>query len=149
MRAVLQRVKESSVTVDGVITGRIGRGLLVLLGVEETDTEKDVLYMAEKVAHLRIFGDENGKMNCSVKDAGGEVLVVSQFTLMGDCRRGRRPSFTTSARPEKAILLYEMFIREVNRYGINTAQGIFQAMMDVHLINDGPVTIMLDSNKNF
>lgn len=149
MRAVVQRVKESKVTVDGKVVGEIGKGILILLGVEEDDTEKDVKYMAEKIANLRIFRDDEGKMNLSTVDVGGEALVISQFTLMGDCRRGRRPSYSHAAKPELAIPLYEKFIEEIKTYGIPTQEGIFQAMMDVYLINDGPVTLLIDSKRRF
>ena len=149
MRAVIQRVKESKVVVDGKTTGEIGEGIMVLLGVEQDDTEKDVKYMSEKIAGLRIFQDENEKMNLSVLDIGGSALIISQFTLMGDCRKGKRPSYSTAARPEKAIPLYEMFIKEMQKKGVPTQEGVFQAMMDVHLVNAGPVTVLLDSNKTF
>lgn len=149
MRAVVQRVRESKVTVDGRIVGEIGPGILVLLGVEEEDTEKDVEYLAEKIAHLRIFQDGEGKMNLSVKDIGGGALIVSQFTLMGDCRKGRRPSYSHAARPELAIPLYEKFIKAMQGWGVQTGEGVFQAMMDVHLINDGPVTLLVDSKRIF
>lgn len=149
MRAVVQRVKEASVQVDGAVVGAIGSGLLVLLGVDENDSEQDVRYIADKVAELRIFRDEEGKFNRSVEDVGGAVLVVSQFTLYGDCRRGRRPSFIRAARPEKAIPMYEAVVSALRVRGLTTATGEFGAMMDVHLINDGPVTLLLDSEKQF
>lgn len=149
MRAVVQRVTEAAVRVDGAVAGAIGPGLLVLLGVDENDTERDVRYIAEKVAELRIFRDEAGKFNRSVEEAGGAVLVVSQFTLHGDCRRGRRPSFTRAARPEKAVPMYEAVVAALRARGLETATGIFGAMMEVHLVNDGPVTILLDSEKLF
>lgn len=149
MRAVVQRVKEASVRIDGAVVGAIGGGLLVLLGVDENDSEQDVRYIADKVAELRIFRDEAGKFNRSVEDVGGAVLVVSQFTLHGDCRRGRRPSFTRAARPEKAIPMYEAVVSALRARGLVTATGEFGAMMDVHLINDGPVTLLLDSEKQF
>ncbi|MCE1248284.1 MAG: D-aminoacyl-tRNA deacylase [Firmicutes bacterium] len=149
MRAVVQRVKESRVTVNGEITGEIGKGIMVLLGVEDGDTEKDAAYMAEKIALLRIFNDEEDKMNLSTVDVKGSALVVSQFTLAGDCRKGRRPSYSTAARPESAIPLYRKFIEELAGYGIPVQEGIFQAMMEVYLINDGPVTLLIDSKRNF
>lgn len=149
MRAVVQRVHESSVTVDGRITGRIGKGLLVLLGVSETDAEQDADYLAEKILGLRCFTDDASKFNLSVRDVGGSVLAVSQFTLFGDCRKGKRPSFTEAARPELAIPLYERFVERVRALGIEVQTGEFGAHMDVHLVNDGPVTLMLDSKKAF
>ena len=149
MRAVVQRVHESSVTVDGRITGRIGKGLLVLLGVSETDAEQDADYLAEKIVGLRCFTDDASKFNLSVRDVGGSVLAVSQFTLFGDCRKGKRPSFTEAARPELAIPLYERFVERVRALGIEVQTGEFGAHMDVHLVNDGPVTLMLDSKKAF
>ena len=149
MRAVIQRVKSASVTVEGTVVSEIQKGLLVFLGVAQEDTSADVDYMASKVANLRIFEDDEGRMNLSILDTGGEVLVVSQFTLYGDCRKGRRPSFIHAARPEKADPLYQAFMDEISRLGVPVKAGIFQAMMDVELINDGPVTMMLDSNKLF
>lgn len=149
MRAVVQRVTESHVEVDEVVYGRIGKGLLVLLGVEEGDSEKDVAYLAEKIANLRIFRDENEKMNLSVLDIGGGILVISQFTLFGDCRKGRRPSFITAANPDEADRLYKVFIEKLKQYSIDVGEGVFQAMMKVYLCNDGPVTLLLDSRKNF
>ena len=149
MRAVIQRVKSASVTVEREVVSEIGKGLLVFLGVAEEDTPADVDYMASKIANLRIFEDNEGRMNLSVLDIGGEALVVSQFTLYGDCRKGRRPSFIHAARPEKADPLYQAFMDEISRLGVPVKAGIFQAMMDVELINDGPVTMMLDSNKLF
>lgn len=149
MRAVVQRVHESSVTVDGRITGKIGKGLLVLLGVSESDTEQDADYLAEKIVGLRCFADDASKFNLSVRDVGGSVLAVSQFTLFGDCRKGKRPSFTEAARPELAIPLYERFVERVRASGIEVQTGEFGAHMDVHLVNDGPVTLMLDSKKAF
>ena len=140
MRAVIQLVREASVTVQGQIIGSIGKGLLVLLGVHQDDTEKDVAFLAEKTVNLRIFGDEEGKMNRSVRDVGGEILVVSQFTLLGDCRKGRRPSYSTAAPPVMADQLYQSFITEVRQLGVEVATGKFQAMMEVRLLNDGPVT---------
>ena len=149
MRAVVQRVSRASVTVEGKITGTIERGLLVLLGVGENDSESDADYLAEKIIGLRIFEDENEKMNLSVKDGGGSVLAVSQFTLYGDVRKGRRPSFDAAARPERARELYEYFVAQVRNTGLRCETGIFQAMMQVELVNDGPVTILLDSSKVF
>ena len=149
MRAVIQRVKSASVTVEGTVVSEIRVGLLIFLGVAEEDTPADVEYMASKIANLRIFEDDEGRMNLSILDIGGEALVVSQFTLYGDCRKGRRPSFIHAARPEKADPLYQAFMNETSRLGVPVKAGIFQAMMDVELINDGPVTMMLDSNKLF
>ena len=149
MRAVVQRVSSSKVTVDGEVTGEINKGLLVLLGVTHEDTSKDVDYIIDKVLNLRIFEDENEKMNLSLKDVGGELLVVSQFTLYGDCRKGRRPSFSSAARPEVATKLYEEFIEKTRKEGIVTQTGQFGAHMMVDLTNDGPVTILLESNRDF
>lgn len=148
MIAVLQRVREARVEVDGETAGAIGPGLLILLGVRDDDDEAAAELIAEKTAHLRIFRDEQGKMNRSVLDVGGAALVVSQFTLLGDCRKGRRPSFNKAARPERAIPLYEAFCQMLRARGIaELATGRFAAMMDVHLVNDGPVTIVLDSEQ--
>jgi len=149
MRAVVQRVTESSVSVDGKITGSIGRGLMVLIGVEEGDTEKDAEYIAKKVSALRVFDDENGVMNLSVQDAGGEILAVSQFTLLGDVRKGNRPSYFTAAGPEEADALYRLVIERIRDKGIHVEEGVFQAEMSVNIVNDGPVTILLDSRKLF
>ncbi len=149
MRAVVQRVSESRVVVDERICGAIGSGLLVLLGVEDDDLERDVVYLAEKIAHLRIFRDQEDKMNLSVMDINGGVLVISQFTLFGDCRRGRRPSFSKAASPDKADAFYRLFIEKLTSYGLTVREGIFQAMMKVYLCNDGPVTVLLDSKKTF
>ncbi len=149
MRAVVQRVKKASVVVDGKIVGKIGKGILILLGVGKEDTEEDIRWLADKVSNLRIFEDDEGKMNKSVKDVGGKILVVSQFTLYGDCRKGRRPSFTQAAPPEKGRFFYEKFIEDLKKEGIEVESGIFGAKMEVHLINDGPVTILLDSKKIF
>lgn len=145
MRAVIQRVKESSVSVNNEIVGKIGSGLMVLLGVAETDRAEDADYLAAKIVNLRIFEDENHKMNRSLLDIGGEMLVVSQFTLLADCRKGRRPSFVHAAGPNKANELYERFVEQVRQKGVNVATGRFQAMMDVSLINDGPVTLIVES----
>jgi D-tyrosyl-tRNA(Tyr) deacylase len=147
MRAVIQRVRRAGVTVSGDTVAEIGHGLLVLLGVGADDEEPDARYIAEKIAVLRIFEDAAGKMNLSVQDVGGAVLVVSQFTLYADCRKGRRPSFISAADPEKARQLYLRVIELLRRQQVNTAEGIFQASMQVELVNDGPVTIILDSKK--
>ena len=149
MRAVVQRVKEADVSVDSQITGSINKGLMVLLGVEDGDTEADALYMADKITGLRIFEDEEGKMNLSIKDVGGDILAVSQFTLLGDARKGKRPSFSKAARPDEANRLYRHFIDLVNEMDVKTEEGVFQAEMLVRIYNDGPVTILLDSKKLF
>jgi D-tyrosyl-tRNA(Tyr) deacylase len=149
MRAVVQRVKNARVEISGKIIGEIEKGLLIFLGVGDEDSEKDCEYLADKIANLRIFPDENDLMNLSSLDIGGGMLVVSQFTLWGDCRKGRRPSFTKAAKPERAKELYEFFIGVLKKTGLKIAAGEFQEMMDVHLINDGPVTILLDSSKVF
>lgn len=149
MRAVFQRVLESSVEVDARVVGRIGHGAMILLGVGEGDTEQDAQYLADKVAGLRVYGDDEGKMNRSVQEVGGEVLVVSQFTLYGDCRKGRRPSFTSAAPPEEARRLYGYFCERLRQMGITVAEGVFQAEMKVSLVNHGPVTILLDSRRAF
>lgn len=149
MRAVVQRVTQASVEVEGKTVGEISAGLLVLLGVAEGDSEQDAIYLADKISNLRIFNDADGKMNRSLLDVGGSLLVVSQFTLLGDTRRGRRPSFIEAADPAEANRLYEYFAAEVRRIGPRVETGIFQAMMRVSLINDGPVTILLDSRKLF
>ncbi len=145
MRAVVQRVRESSVTVDGETVGEIGPGLMVLLGVADDDAESDADFLVEKVVHLRIFEDGQGKMNRSLLDAGGSLLVVSQFTLLGDCRKGRRPSFVHAAPPEKAEALYEYFVKKARTHGLPVETGRFRAMMDVSLVNHGPVTLLLES----
>jgi D-tyrosyl-tRNA(Tyr) deacylase len=149
MRAVLQRVSRAKVTVEGETVGRIGRGILVLLGVAGSDTEKDAIYLLEKTLNIRIFEDAAGRMNLSLLDVKGELLVVSQFTLYGDTRKGRRPSFIEAAAPEKANSLYELFTSEARKQIEMVQTGRFQAMMSVELINDGPVTILLDSKKLF
>jgi D-aminoacyl-tRNA deacylase len=149
MRAVVQRVTESRVEVANEVVGEIGAGLLVLLGVARDDTASDADYLSEKITNLRIFDDADGKMNRSLLDIGGEMLVVSQFTLFGDTRRGRRPSYIEAAEPEKANELYEYFVERLRARGVTVETGIFQAMMKVSLINDGPVTILLDSRKAF
>ena len=145
MRAILQRVSQASVSVDGQVTGAIAHGLLVLLGVAKGDNAKDADYLLGKVTHLRIFPDANGKMNLSVLDIGGEILVVSQFTLYGDCRKGRRPSFDQAAPPEEARRLYEYFLAQAALTGLRIASGVFQADMRVSLTNMGPVTLIVDS----
>lgn len=149
MRAVVQRVVKSKVTVDEKVVGQINKGMMVLLGVGNDDTISDVDYLAEKIVNLRIFEDSEGKMNKSLLDIGGEMLAVSQFTLYGDCRRGRRPGFDKAARPETAKELYDSFVNKCRAFGITTETGIFQADMMVDISNDGPVTILLDSKKEF
>ncbi|MBI3089430.1 MAG: D-tyrosyl-tRNA(Tyr) deacylase [Candidatus Tectomicrobia bacterium] len=149
MRAVVQRVREAAVTVDGRVVGRIGKGLLVLLGVGQSDAEGDAAYLLDKVLNLRIFEDEMGKMNRSLLDCGGAMLVISQFTLYGDARKGRRPSFVEAAPPAPGKVLYERFVALARARGIETAAGEFGAMMEVSLVNYGPVTILLDSAKLF
>ncbi|HSO66940.1 MAG TPA: D-aminoacyl-tRNA deacylase [Desulfatirhabdiaceae bacterium] len=145
MIAVIQRVKQSSVAINGSVIGRIGGGMLTLLGVAEPDTVHDVDFLTEKLVNLRIFEDKSGKMNRSLVDIHGEMLVVSQFTLLADCKKGRRPSFVAAARPEKAIPLYERFIEQIRKAGLPVQTGQFGAMMDVTLINDGPVTLIVES----
>jgi len=149
MRAVVQRVKTAKVMVDGAVVGEIGTGVLIFLGVGVGDTIDDADYLASKIVHLRIFGDDEGKMNLSLLETGGEALVVSQFTLWGDCKKGRRPSFVRAADPAHANDLYQKFIFFLKEQGIQVAEGRFQEMMDVHLVNDGPVTLLLDSARNF
>ena len=149
MRAVVQRVTRAHVAVESQIIGQIERGLLVLLGVEQGDTEADAQQLADKLIQLRIFDDSAGKMNLSLVDVGGGMLVVSQFTLLGDCRKGRRPSFIQAAPPETAERLYEAFVAAVGAQGVYVATGKFRASMQVELVNDGPVTLLLDSNKSF
>jgi D-tyrosyl-tRNA(Tyr) deacylase len=149
MRAVVQRVSRAKVTVNGETTGEIGLGLLVLLGVGQEDTEADANYLAEKIAGLRIFEDNDSKMNRSVQDVGGSVLAVPQFTLYGDVRRGKRPSFDAAASPDPARRLYEFFVQQIQAAGLRCETGRFQEMMSVELVNEGPVTILLDSRKMF
>ena len=149
MRAVIQRVEQASVSVEGEIRGRIGAGFLVLIGVEEGDGDADFKYIADKVPNLRVFEDEQGKMNRSLLDVGGEVLAVSQFTLLGDARGGRRPSFIAAARPETADPMYERLVADWRARGIRVETGVFGAHMKVSLVNDGPVTILLDSRRRF
>jgi len=149
MRAVVHRVSRAQVTVNGEITGQIGLGLLALLGVGRDDTEADAIYLAEKIAGLRVFEDNQGKMNRSVQDVEGSVLAVSQFTLYGDVRRGKRPSFDAAAPPEKARQLYDFFVEQIRAAGLRCETGRFQEMMKVELLNEGPVTILLDSGKGF
>lgn len=145
MRAVIQRVKESSVSVNQAVIGKIDKGLTVLLGVAREDTAKDAEYLADKIVNLRIFEDENGKLNRSLLETRGEMLVVSQFTLLGDCRKGRRPSFINAAPPDKGNDLYEYFVKQVREKDISVQTGQFRAMMEVFLINDGPVTLIMES----
>src|ERR1700691_3952512 len=145
MRVVIQRVKQARAEVDGQVTGATGPGLLVLLGIAKTDSERDAEYLIEKVLHLRIFPDNDGKMNLNVEEAGGSLLVVSQFTLYGDCRKGRRPSFDLAARPEQAARLYEYFVNLARKSNLPVETGVFQASMQLHLVNDGPGTIICDS----
>lgn len=145
MRVVLQRVREAQVEVEGQVVGSIGPGLVALLGIARTDVRSDAEYLADKVVGLRIFPDQEGKMNRSLKDTGGSLLVVSQFTLYGDCRKGRRPSFDLAAPPEQARALYEYFLQAARARNVPVQAGVFQAMMSVHLVNDGPVTIICDS----
>ncbi len=149
MRAVVQRVTSASVTVSDKVVGEIQSGFLILLGVDQEDNQQDVVWMAAKVAGLRVFEDDAGKMNLDIKQANGAALVVSQFTLMGDCRKGRRPSFVAAARPERADSLYQSFTAELKGLGVHCETGTFQAHMDVSLVNDGPVTLLLDSHKLF
>jgi D-tyrosyl-tRNA(Tyr) deacylase len=149
MRAVVQRVSQAQVTVSEEIVGKIGRGLLVLLGVAQADNEADADYLAEKIVGLRIFEDENGKMNLDTASVNGQILVISQFTLYGDVRRGKRPSFDAAAPPQRARELYEYFVNRIRTAGIPCETGRFQQMMQVELVNEGPVTILLDSTKTF
>ncbi len=149
MRAVIQRVSRAAVSVDQQEIGAIGHGLLLLLGIHRDDQEAELEWLVDKTVHLRIFEDAAGKMNRSLLDTGGSMLIISQFTLYGDCRQGRRPGYSSAARPEQAEALYERFIKGVQQHGIPTATGRFQATMAVELVNDGPVTLLLDSAKNF
>ncbi|NMA61735.1 MAG: D-tyrosyl-tRNA(Tyr) deacylase [Firmicutes bacterium] len=149
MRAVVQRVQRASVEVAGQVVANIDQGLLVFLGVGEGDTSEDSRYLANKIAHLRIFSDGDGKMNLNVKEAGGSILAVSQFTLYGDCRRGRRPSFSSAAPPELADELYQQFVEDLRAEGLVVETGVFQAHMEVSLVNDGPVTMLLSSGGEF
>ena len=149
MRAVVQRVRSAAVTVDGEVVGRIARGVVVLVGIGREDGEADVAYVARKVRDLRLFEDEGGRLNRSLADVGGSALVVSQFTLYGDCRRGRRPSFDAAAAPREARPLYEALVRALRDSGTRVETGVFRAMMDVTLVNDGPVTVLLDSARTF
>lgn len=149
MRAVVQRVKNGCVSVDGKMRGAIGPGLVVLIGISREDEESDVDYIAHKIIGLRIFEDDKGRMNLSVSDTGGEILLISQFTLYGDCRRGRRPSFTGAAEPAKAQRLYEFLVKRFREKGLPVATGVFQANMLVEIKNYGPVTLLLDSKKEF
>lgn len=146
MRVVLQRIKEGTVTVEGEVTGRTGNGICLFVAVAKEDTERDAAQLAEKAADLRIFEDQEGKMNRSLREVKGEVLIVSEFTLYGDCTRGRRPSFSRAAAPQDAERLYDYFVQRVKDLGFKVATGRFQAKMDVQIINDGPVTLILDSN---
>lgn len=148
MRAVAQRVKSASVSCGGHLISSIGRGLLILLGIDEGDGNADLSYICDKIIGLRVFDDQSGNMNLSVADIGGEVLIVSQFTLYGDCRKGRRPSFIRAARPDRALSMYEAAIQRIGEF-VPTKCGRFGAMMEVSLINDGPVTILLDSERSF
>ena len=148
MRAVIQRVSRARVRVDGQTTGEIGQGLLILLGVGQGDSSKEADYLLEKIINLRIFEDAGGKMNLSLLETGGQLMVISQFTLYADCRKGRRPSFTDAAPPEEAQKLYDYFVGAARARGLQVATGIFQALMEVELVNSGPVTILLDSSKD-
>jgi len=149
VRAVVQRVKEAWVSIDGRVVGKIPQGLLVLLGVGEGDTEEDARYLAEKISNLRVFSDDQGKMNLSVRETGGEILAVSQFTLYGDCRKGRRPSFSSAAHPDLANQLYLDFVNILRNQGLRVETGVFQAHMEVGLVNDGPVTLIVSSGGEF
>ncbi|MGZ4163107.1 MAG: D-aminoacyl-tRNA deacylase [Tumebacillaceae bacterium] len=149
MRVVVQRASRGKVTVEGQVTGEIGRGYVLLVGVTHEDTREDADYLVEKIANLRIFEDESGKMNLSLLDVGGAILSVSQFTLYGDCRKGRRPNFMDAARPDQANELYEYFNEKARSMGVQVETGVFGAMMEVELVNDGPVTLLLDSKRQF
>ncbi len=149
MRAVIQRVSRGSVTVDGVVIGEIGQGIMVLLGIQDTDDEKVISYMVDKITHLRIFEDEMGKMNISVSDIKGSLLLVPNFTLYGDCRKGKRPSYSQAAQPQKAQGIFEAFVQQAQKTGLPVATGQFQSDMKVEIVNDGPVTVLVDSDKIF
>lgn len=149
MRTVVQRVRSAQVSIEGTVKGAIGRGLVVFVGIGAEDNKKDLQWLAEKIVHLRIFEDDTGKMNNSLTDIKGEMLIISQFTLYGDCRKGRRPGFSTAAPPSIAEPYYHEFVQEIRNKGIQVATGTFQADMQVELINDGPVTLLLDSEKKF
>ncbi len=149
MRAVVQRVRHASVRIDNNTTGQISHGLVVLLGIRTDDTTRNLQWMADKIVNLRIFEDDEGKMNRSLADINAEMLIVSQFTLYGDCRKGRRPGYSSAAPQEIAEPIYDRFIEEIKSRGIKTATGTFRAMMEIELVNDGPVTLLLDSEKNF
>jgi D-tyrosyl-tRNA(Tyr) deacylase len=149
MRAVIQRVKHASVDVNGIKTGTISKGIVTFLGIHRSDDRQEITWMADKIINLRIFPDPDGKMNISLADINAEMLIVSQFTLYGDCRKGRRPGYSGAAPPEIAEPIYNRFVDEVRKKGIKAATGRFQAMMDVTLVNDGPVTLLLDSEKKF
>ncbi|PIE64898.1 MAG: D-tyrosyl-tRNA(Tyr) deacylase [Desulfobacterales bacterium] len=149
MRAVIQRVKSASVSVDGTVIGTIGPGILVFLGIKANDSDHEIEWMAEKILNLRIFPDGDGKMNRSLYDIDGEMLIISQFTLYGDCRKGRRPGYSHAAPPETALPIYNQFVEQVRRKKVKTATGTFQAAMDVSLVNDGPVTLLIDTEKQF
>lgn len=147
MRALLQRVSNASVYINNQLVSRINKGLLIFLGVGREDDEEDINYLVRKISNLRIFEDENGKLNLSVKDINGEILVVSQFTLYADCQKGNRPSFENAMKPDSAVVLYEKFVEEIKKEGLDVKTGVFGASMKINLINDGPVTIMLDSKN--
>lgn len=149
MRAVVQRVTSSNVKVDGSIVGEIGKGILVLIGISKEDTMEDIIYTKDKIINLRIFDDSQGKMNLSLMDINGELLIVSQFTLYGDCRKGRRPNYMEALSGEEAKKLYEAFVEQCKKEGLNVKTGVFGADMEVNIVNDGPVTLLLDSKKNF
>jgi D-tyrosyl-tRNA(Tyr) deacylase len=149
VRAVIQRCSSGAVLVDGKVVGQVDKGFVVLLGIQRGDTEADAHYLAEKIAHLRVFPDGEGKLNTSLLDVGGEVLAVSQFTLLGDCRKGRRPSFTEAAPPQEAEPLYQAFVEELTALGVPVATGVFGAHMQVEITNDGPVTLLLESRGAF
>ncbi|NLZ49599.1 MAG: D-tyrosyl-tRNA(Tyr) deacylase [Clostridiales bacterium] len=149
MRAVVQRVTSSNVKVGGAIVGEIGKGIMVLIGISKDDTMEDIIYTKDKLINLRIFEDSEGKMNLSLKDIGGELLIVSQFTLYGDCRKGRRPNFMEALSGEEANKLYEAFVEECKKEELTVQTGVFGANMEVNIVNDGPVTLLIDSKKNF